>query len=92
MKLSRFRRFANIAFSVTILVVFAFMINALFKNIMASYELKQQQKILIENQVLVKDLEKQVVESKNPDFIERYAREKLDMLKSGEFVIIVKNE
>jgi hypothetical protein len=86
------QRIANIALSLTIFVVFTAMMISLGKNLILFYSLKQTQKILIENQQVCRELEKKVIESKTPAFIEHYVREKLDMLKSGEFVIIIRSE
>jgi cell division protein FtsB len=86
------QRVTNIAFTVIFLVIFLAISNALFKNIQAGIELWREKNTLIESQIMVKDLEKQIIQAKTPEFIEHYAREKLDMLKSGEFVIIVNGE
>jgi len=88
----RFQRFTNFAFLLTILVVFLFMMSAAIKNIWIGFELMKEKRILLENQSMVVELEKQLEYSKTPVFIEHYARENLDMLKSGEFVILLKNE
>jgi cell division protein FtsB len=86
------QRFANMIVAVTILVVFLFMMQALIKNGIVTHKLFKEKEILRENQLLIKELEKQIEFSKTPYFIEHYAREKLDMLKSGEFVIILESE
>ena len=85
-------RISNLAFSLTILVVFLFTMSAFVKNMKAIQELKRENKILAENQMLITTLTKQLETSKTPGFIEHYARENLDMLKSGEFVILLKSK
>lgn len=91
-KKSFLKRIPNLAIFLSTLVVFLFVVQVLFQNVISLYQLNQQKKILLENQQIVQELEKQLEFSKTPEFIEQYARENLDMLKSGEFVIIVRNE
>lgn len=90
-KKKKYYRITNI-FSVSFLVISLAISSAVVKNIQAGIELWREKNTLVENQNMVKDLEKKIKEAKTPEFIEHYAREKLDMLKSGEFVIIVNGE
>lgn len=87
-----FSRIANIALNLSLSVVFLFMLTYLGKNLIMYYDLVKERKVLKENIQIVKELENQILNSKTPEFIEQYARQNLDMLKSGEFVIIVRSD
>jgi len=86
------QRISHFAIFLSILVVFLFMIHAVVLNLISMVRLNGEKKELLENHLMVQALEKQLEYSQTPEFIEQYARENLDMLKSGEFVIIVHNE
>lgn len=88
----KFHRFANMTFLIIFLVFFLSMTSALFKNLIALHELKEAKKNLSENLKIIGSLEKQIEESKTTDYIEHFARERLDMLQSGEFIIILNGE
>ena len=88
----KFHRFANMTFLLIFLVFFLSMTSGLIKNMVALHELNMAKKNLTENLKIIESLEKQIAESKTTDYIEHFARERLDMLQSGEFIIILNGE
>ena len=86
----RFQKFINLTFLVTTIVVFIFMLSALVDNISVYQKIIKNKGELGEDTKMALRLQKELEYTKTTDFIEHYARENLDMLKSGEFIIILK--
>ena len=86
----RLQKFINLTFLVTTIVVFIFMMSALYDNLSVLKKIREDQKTVKTVTKMAVDLQIDLEYTKTTDFIEHYARENLDMLKSGEFIIILK--
>jgi len=86
----RFQKFINFTFLVTTFFVFIFMMSAFVDNLRVYNQIRKERQVLKNNTEMSLELQKEVEFTKTTDFIEHYARENLDMLKSGEFIIILK--
>ena len=86
----RFQKLINFTFLVTTFFVFIFMMSAFVNNLIVYNQIRCSRNVLKNTIEMSLEIQKEVDYTKTSDFIEHYARENLDMLKSGEFIIILK--
>lgn len=84
--------FRNLIFNIIFTFLLIFTIGYLFKYKMMSDKLK---KVQAENITLGKQIDQLKTDiefAKSPEFVEKVAREKFDMIKDGEIIVILEEK